>query len=301
MGANAARAVQEARRGAVWWKEPGLRAPCHSCRPRIPLGIPLQAVTSLPYKVLTVFFLISRQQLLPSNILLKGWVKPVYHAWEAEAKEANSYMLKSCGILLKRHYEHSGVQAATSRFLHNIFTSLSSRDVTPDCTWTGHPSVLRTNRDFESSALKGNYIHNGTIVEIKDPTVTVVLETKGSLVAPIEQCSPRTFRKWTSKRLRSQRRVRLKPSQEEAQERFGFVADFKTLMFFNVYIIPECLSALTTQKPLILLLKFVRSHCNLFKPLLTGKRHSCVTFTYTVLYKEVTHTSYSTISARQIH
>lgn len=67
MAANAAGAVQEGHHGAVWWRKPDFRAAHHPCCPRFLVGIPLQTMTNLPYKVLIALLLISRSCFLPSS------------------------------------------------------------------------------------------------------------------------------------------------------------------------------------------------------------------------------------------
>lgn len=185
----------------MWRSGPGFRAATHTRGPRFPDGIPLQTVTILPYKVLTVLFLITGRQLLPSNCELEGLMKPVHHVWESASpwlQRKSTFELKQ---FLKRHYHHSCTPAVSSwtGYLDDISTYITSRDSTPTCTWT--EEVLRKYKNL--AALRVNYRHNRAFTEIKELTgssETVPLETVG----PVG---------WTFRYMESWWRVRLKPPQ----------------------------------------------------------------------------------------
>ncbi|KAA8584900.1 hypothetical protein FQN60_003594 [Etheostoma spectabile] len=240
MEANAAGAVQEAHHGAVWRSEPGVGAATHSCCPRLPVGIPLQTLTSLPYKVLIVLFFISRRQFLPSNSKQEEYlVKPAHRVLEVKPaspwlhKEASlCFVLKSCKLFHKRHYGHSRVQAVSNGTGHDISTHITSRDST--CTRTERLRVMRKHEKLEKAALREIYSHSRAITEIKEvvgSTMTTLLETVGSVVAHLWPTEPhkclkvdcgktlRTSTEWTCGRVRAVVLVFL-----------TFVADFNTLM-----------------------------------------------------------------------
>lgn len=213
MGTVAAGAVQEAHLGAVWRGKPGSRAAAHTCRPRLSVGIPLQTVTSLPYKLLTVLFIISRRSPLPSNS--KGLVKPVCDSMEIETAviwlQGKPFELKSSQMLEKGEHVSSRVQTASSwsGFVADISTYITSRDSTPSFTWTEHLLLLRKYEKLGCAALKENYRHNRAIIEMKEPVGSPV-----NAAVPLEtvvqhKYYPRTLRERTFRRMEGWRRVLL--------------------------------------------------------------------------------------------
>lgn len=228
MEANAAGAVQEAHHGAVWWRKPGLRTASHPCCPRLPVGVPLQTVTSLPYKVFIVLFFISRMQLLPSSGEQECLVKPAHHVVDAKTaslwlqiKAAPCFELKSCKSF-KRHYHLCQIQAVSNwkESMHGISTYITSSDSTPNCTRTERLLGLTKHEKLENAALRENYRHSGDITEI----IELVWSTVGSVARlwpPEEQKylkvdGGRTLRgstEWTFRNIQACWAVRLKPSQ----------------------------------------------------------------------------------------
>lgn len=249
MGANAAGAVQEAHHGAVWRRKPGVRAAGHSRCTGLSVGIPLQTMTSLPCKVLIVLFLISRRQFLPSNGKQEEClVKSACHVLETASlwlhiKVSPCSESKSCKMF---HENHSQVQALSSWTWCDISTYITSRDLT--CTRTEHLLVLRKHEKLENAALREIYRQNGAITEIKElveSTVTSHLWPPEAQKYVKVDCG-RTLKastEWTCWT------TWLKPSQAVVPVGFTFVADFNTLMLFNVYITPECSPALMAQIP----------------------------------------------------
>lgn len=152
-------------------------------------------MTSLPYKVLMVLFLISRRQFLPSSGKPEGSVKPATHVLDVktpspwlQSKAANTLEPKSCEMFNRRHYHHSQVSDWTGS-MHDISTYITSRDSTPSCTQTDRLLVLKKHEKLENAALRENYRHNGAITEIKEvvgSTVTVLLKTVGSVFAHLK-------------------------------------------------------------------------------------------------------------------
>lgn len=264
MGANAAGAVQEAHHGVVWWRKPGARAASHPCCARLPVGIPLQTMTSLPFKVLIVLFLVSRRQFLPSDSKQECLVKPAHHVLEVKTVSPWLHIKASpcdCGKFKKRHYRHSQEQAASNWTGHDISTYITSRDST--CTLTERLLVLRKHENLENAALREIYRHSGAMTEIKvlvGSTGTALLET---VVASLWRLEFQKYLKvdcgrtlgasteWTCWRLQP------KPLQAVVLG-FNFVADSNTLML-NVYNTHECLPALMALTPLDVFLKSARS------------------------------------------
>lgn len=252
MAANSAGAVQEAHHGAVWWRKPGLRAASHPCCPRLPLGIPLQTITSLPCKVLIVLFLISRRQcsVRPAHDVLD--IKTA-SAW-LQIKAAPCFELKSCRMFHKRHQQHRQVWAVSSQTgsMHDISTYITSRDSAPTSTRMERLLALRTHEKLENAALRENYKHGGAITDMKELVRSVVAR----LWPPEAQkhfkvdCGWTLRGVWTFRNMEACGRVRLKASQALVPVGFIFVADLNTLMLLNVYIRHECLPALMAQIPL---------------------------------------------------
>lgn len=210
-------------------------------------------MTSLPFKVLTVLFIISRRQFSPSHGKLEGVVKPTYHVLDVKValpwlqiKSASRFDLKSHKNV-KRHYHHSEVEAGSNwtGSIQDILTYITSRDSTSSCTWRECLLVSRKHDKLENAALRENYRHNGTNPEIEKhvgSTETVLLETVGSVVAhwcPSEVQkyfkvdfgrTLRTSTEWTFSNIKAWWRTRLKPSQVAAPVGFIFVAYLNTLM-----------------------------------------------------------------------
>lgn len=154
-------------------------------------------MTSLPFKILTVLFVISRRPLLPSNSKLEGLVKPVCDRLKTETaliwlqiKSGKPFEMKSCQMLQKGEHHSSRGQTVSSRrgFLADISTYITSRDSTFSCTWTEHPLLLRNYEKLGSTALKLNYRQNRVVTEIK--------ESAGSTVKAVvnQGFYPRTLR-----------------------------------------------------------------------------------------------------------
>lgn len=248
MGANAAGAMQEAHHGAVWRSKPGFRAATHPCCQRLPDGISLQTMTSLPFKVLTVLFFISRRQFLPSHGKLKNVVIPTHCVLDVKSvlpwlqiKSAPYFNVQNCKKA-KIQYHHSEVEAASNwtGSIQNFSTSITSRDSTPSCTLTKRLLVLRKHDKFENAALRENYRYIGACTETEEhveSTETVLLETVVSVVArlcPSEvqgyfkvDCGRtlRTSTEWIFRNIEAWWRIRLKPSQLLAPVGDIFVAE----------------------------------------------------------------------------
>lgn len=214
-------------------------------------------MTSLPFKVLIVLFLVSRRQFLPSDSKQECLVKPAHHV--LEIKTASPWLHKKaspfdCKKFNKRHYRHSQQQGVSNWTGHDISTYITSRDST--CTRTEHLLVLRKHENLENAALRELYRHSEIKALVGSPG-TALLETIVASLWLLESqkylkvdCG-RTLRastEWTCWR------VRPKPLQTVVLVGFKFVADFNTLML-NVYNTHECLPALVAQIPLDVFLK----------------------------------------------
>lgn len=272
MGANAAGAVQEARHGAVWRSKSDFRAASHPCCPRLSVGIPSQTMTSLPYKLLIVLFLISRRQFSPGSGKQERSVKPAHHVLDVKTtlpwlqfKAAPCFELKSCKMFHKRQNK-AQVASSWTASMHDISTYITSRDSAATCTPTERLLVLGKHEKLENAALKENYRHGGAItdiIELVGPTVAGLLETVVARLWPPEgqgylkvDCGG-TLREWTFTNIQACWRVQLKPPVPIG---FIFVADLNTLMLLTVYITHECLPALMAQIPLDVSSKSVRRH-----------------------------------------
>lgn len=233
-------------------------------------------MTSLPYKVLIVLFLISRRQLLPSSGKQERSVKPAHSALDVKTasprlhiKAAPCFEPKSCKVFHERHRHQSRAQAASNwtASMHDISTYITSRDWTPTCTRTERLLVLRKHEKLVNAALRENYRHDGAITEIIElvgSTVAVLLET---VVARLWPPEARRYLKvdrgrtlgasteWTFTNIRACWRVRLKPLVPLG---FIFVADLNTLMLLTVYMAHECLPALMAPIPPDV---FLKSEC----------------------------------------
>lgn len=249
MGANAAGAMQEAHHGAVWWSKPGFGAATQPCGQRLPDGISSQTMTSLPFKVLTVLFLIST---------LLGHGKPVdvvspTHCvlpW-LRVKSAPCFDALSCKKA-KRHDHHSEVETVFNRTgsIGNFSTSITSRDSTCSCTRTECCLVLRKHEKLGNAALRESYRYSGALTATHKhagSTETVLLETVGSAVAllcPSEvqrnftvDCGGtlRTLTEWMFGNMEAWWRTRLKPSQLLAPVGEIFVAYLKYSNVFRMF------------------------------------------------------------------
>ena len=229
MAADAAGAVQEARHGAVRRTEPGSGAASDPCGPRLPVGIPLQTITNLPYKVLIVLFLISRRQLLPDC-----FVKPDNHT--LDVKTTSPWLqMKAAPCFHERQYCHGGDRAVSNwtESVCYISTYFTSRDPNPTCTSTKRLSVSMRRESLVNAALRENYRHEGAITETKELAKTAVNVLSGVAVA--RKCARvnfgRTLRattEWTLTNVEACRRVRLKRPQATVPVGSFSVADLNS-------------------------------------------------------------------------
>lgn len=181
-------------------------------------------MSTLPYKVLTVLFLITRRQFLPSNCELEGLVKPVHHVSESASPWLQMKSTSQLKQFLKRHYPDGRAPAVSSwtGFSDDISTYITSRDSIPTCTWT--EEVLRTRTHKKLAALRVNYRHKRAFTETKE--LTGSMETTVRPVVIQKSCQ-RTLEGWTFRLMESWWKVRLKPAQTAAPGRFIFVAELK--------------------------------------------------------------------------
>ena len=211
MAADAAGAVQEARHGAVRRTDPGSGAAYHPCGPGLPVGIPLQTIANLNYKVLIVLFLISRRQLLPDC-----FVKPDNHV--LDIKTTSPWLqMKAAPCFHEKQHHHGGDRAVSSwtGSTREISTYFTSGDSTSTRTSTKRLSVSGRREGLENSALRENYRHEGAITEIKELAESAVNVLSGFAVARkyARVNFGRTLRAttaWTLTNLEACRRVRLK-------------------------------------------------------------------------------------------
>lgn len=203
-------------------------------------------MTSLPFKVLIVLFLVSRRQFLPSDSKQECLVKPAHHV--LEVKTASPWLLIKaspcdCRKFKKRHYRHSQEQAASNWTGHDISTYITSRDST--CTRTERLLALGKHENLENAALREIYRHSGAVV-----ASLWRLESQKYLKVDCGR-TLRASTEWTCWRLQP------KPLQAVVLG-LNFVADSNTLML-NVYNTHECLPALMALIPLDVFLKSARS------------------------------------------
>lgn len=193
MAANTAGAVQKAHHGALWWREPCSRSSSHTCCPRLPVGISLQTITSVPCKVFLVLFLISRRQLLPSSGTQECSVKSSHPVLDFKTvslwirtKAAPCFELRNGKMFNKGHNHHSEVKLGSSPTgsMLNISTYITSRDLTSTCAQTKCILVSRKKKKLKNAALRENYRPDGAnkvMKELLGSNVTVVSETLGSV------------------------------------------------------------------------------------------------------------------------
>lgn len=198
MAANTAGAMQKAHHGALWWREPCSRSAHHTCCSRLPVGISLQTITSLPCTVFLVLFLISRWQLLPSSGTQEYFVKSAHPLLDLKTvvlwirtKAAPCFELRNGKTFNRGHYHHSEVKVGSSATgsMHDISTYNTSRDLTSTCTQTKRILVSRKMGKLKNAALRENYRPDGAkkvMTERLESNETLVL-VNGCLGLPEAQ------------------------------------------------------------------------------------------------------------------
>lgn len=172
MGTNTAGAVPETHHWALRRRKPRPRSASDTRSPGLAVGIPVQTVTSAPFKILVVLFVISGTQLSQSH---HGFsMKPVHQVLDVrtvstwlQTQTAPNVGLRSCSLLQERLNHLNWAES-----MHHISTLSTFMDSGPACTQTEPLLGSRLHRKLKMAALRGNYKHMGVLTELTGWTLT---------------------------------------------------------------------------------------------------------------------------------